>query len=247
MRVTLPQIKENPAPWGIAISADDAAFVQVFIFHQGYRRLHHQAYLPLPHVYSDSRLVVHSALTLHPHRLSTFLAAATTSSVFIAKGVSFDEVVTQSDVPISFLAAVANGANISFCTRANGAFALAVHSGPVLHIHSTSVQTADVRAVRLIVPTVKRTNALVIALMHDGIPRAIARIITENDKFPQIVPFESPVFRNQNLHSGRWPCVPTAPAAISMHESIVTAAFVSDGQTVVRFLDCSTILSDTNP
>lgn len=247
LRVAPPRIKEDPASWAIAVSANGATFVQIFVFHRGYRRLHHQAFIPVPHTFSDGRLVVHSALKLHTDKSSTFLAATTQSSAFIAKGISFDEVVAQSDVSITTLAAAALDTNIAICTRANGAFAIAVHAGPTLHIHSTYVQAADVRAARLVIPATSNAPALIIVLTHDGVPYVVARIVTENENFPRIMPFDPPMFQNHNLHPGRWPCVPTAAAAISVHGSTVIAAFVSDGQIVVRFLDCTTFLSDTGP
>lgn len=247
LRVAPPQINEDPTPWAIAISANGSAFVQVFVFHRGYRRLHHQAFLSVPHVLSDSRLVFHSALELQTSKSLTILAATTKSSVFIAKGVSFDEVLAQSDVPITTLAAVTPDTNIFFCIRANGVFGLAVCAGSTLHVHSTYVQAADVRATRLVTLDARCAPALVVVLTRDGILHVVARVIIENENFPRIIPFDSPASLTHNLHANHWPCAPTAAAAISVHGSIVTAAFVSRDRIVVRFLDCTTILSDTGP
>lgn len=225
------------APWALALKVDALRFVQILTFHPGYRRLLHSAYVPFPTVHDNTHPVVHAVHDLQQNG-SRLLAAVTPHTAFIAKGISFKEAVSQSDISMSAFAAVSHGHYITISTRADGTFALVEHTDRSLHIFSTALRATDVCAVRLVrASDDPRKRAFVIAIPQDGIPRIVARVRNQPEQGIHIEPVGD-LSPENNPDSQRWPCSKSSPVSISIQQPVAIVAFACNGQIVVRFLNC---------
>lgn len=104
------------------------------------------------------------------------------------KNFFFGGATAQSARSIADLAGVALNTVITLRPCADGAFAVVVHAGLTLHIHSTYVQHADVHAAHLVVLSASSALALTIVLTYNGVS-----YVTENENVPGIVLFDTPM------------------------------------------------------